>query len=143
MVLILASLTSIAMKRSVKRILILIPVIIIVILGGLLTYVKTALPDVGPAPDIKVAGTPEQIERGRYLTNHVALCIECHSTRDFNVFSGLHNHPHQPLPNNCPADSPYTMHCLNCLATSNHHLLSLHQPVMFLLRTAKYPDPTR
>ncbi|MBK7374785.1 MAG: c-type cytochrome [Ferruginibacter sp.] len=28
------------------------------------------------------------IERGRYLANHVSLCMDCHSQRDFNLFSG-------------------------------------------------------
>jgi len=28
------------------------------------------------------------IERGKYLANHVALCIDCHSQRDYNRFSG-------------------------------------------------------
>lgn len=28
------------------------------------------------------------IDRGRYLAHHVALCMDCHSHRDFNQFSG-------------------------------------------------------
>ena len=28
------------------------------------------------------------VENGRYLANHVAACIHCHSKRDFNQFSG-------------------------------------------------------
>jgi len=28
------------------------------------------------------------VERGRYLANNVSLCIDCHSQRDFNQFSG-------------------------------------------------------
>ncbi|HNU89633.1 MAG TPA: hypothetical protein PKJ94_15140, partial [Ferruginibacter sp.] len=28
------------------------------------------------------------IERGKYLAHHVALCMDCHSHRDFNQFSG-------------------------------------------------------
>jgi mono/diheme cytochrome c family protein len=47
------------------------------------------LPNVGPAPEnYTVAGTPEKIARGKYFANHVMLCIDCHSKRDFSLFSG-------------------------------------------------------
>jgi mono/diheme cytochrome c family protein len=62
--------------------------LIIIAVGGLLTYVKLALPNVGPAPDMKVAMTPENIERGRYLANCVTVCMDCHSSRDWTKFSG-------------------------------------------------------
>lgn len=45
-------------------------------------------PDAGPAPDLRVEATPERIERGRYLANHVTVCLDCHSTRDWSYFSG-------------------------------------------------------
>jgi hypothetical protein len=54
----------------------------------LLTYVKTMLPAVGNPPDMKVAMSSENIERGHYLANHVMVCMDCHSTRDWNLFSG-------------------------------------------------------
>ncbi|HWA33709.1 MAG TPA: hypothetical protein VG737_06245, partial [Cyclobacteriaceae bacterium] len=59
-----------------------------IIIAGILTYIKTALPDVGPATEIKIDVTPERIERGRYLANHVSVCMDCHSKRDFSKFSG-------------------------------------------------------
>jgi mono/diheme cytochrome c family protein len=34
-----------------------------------------------PAPEIGIL-PPANIEHGRYLAEHVAMCIECHSTRD-------------------------------------------------------------
>jgi mono/diheme cytochrome c family protein len=46
------------------------------------------LPDVGAAPDLKVELTPERIQRGEYLANHVTICIDCHSHRDWTRFSG-------------------------------------------------------
>lgn len=61
---------------------------IVLIISILLVYVKKALPNVGDAPDIKIAYTPEKIERGKYLANYVAVCTDCHSTRDWNRFSG-------------------------------------------------------
>lgn len=63
-------------------------VIVIISIAGLLVYVKTMLPNVGPAPELKVEMTKEKIERGKYLANHVMLCMDCHSTRDWNLFSG-------------------------------------------------------
>lgn len=61
--------------------------IIVLIMTGLLAYIKFALPDVGPAPELKIEITPEKIERGNYLANHVMLCMDCHSTRDWSSFS--------------------------------------------------------
>lgn len=61
--------------------------VVALIIIGILSYVKFALPDVGPAPDLKIEITSEKIERGNYLANHVMLCMDCHSTRDWNSFS--------------------------------------------------------
>ncbi|QOI97604.1 MAG: c-type cytochrome [Flammeovirgaceae bacterium] len=58
------------------------------LLIALLTYVKTMLPDVGPPPDLKIQTTTEMVERGKYLAHHVMLCMDCHSTRDWQTFSG-------------------------------------------------------
>ena len=76
------------MKRKFLRILLVLFLLILVGIGGLLAYVKMALPAVGPAPDLKVEATPERIERGKYLANHVMLCIDCHSERNWGLFSG-------------------------------------------------------
>jgi mono/diheme cytochrome c family protein len=43
-----------------------------------------ALHPAEPAP----AASPEQIERGRYLTSAVTLCIDCHSQRDYSQLGG-------------------------------------------------------
>lgn len=61
-------------------------VILLAFAGGI--YLKTALPNVGDAPIVKVALTQERIERGKYLANHVAACMDCHSTRDWSLYSG-------------------------------------------------------
>jgi hypothetical protein len=63
-------------------------VVLIVAVAGAMTYVKTMLPDVGPAPDLTVEITPERLERGAYLANHVMLCMDCHAVRDFSQFAG-------------------------------------------------------
>jgi len=45
---------------------------------ALVGLAKFYAPRSDPAPDLKVAGTPQQVERGHYLAN--SLCVECHST---------------------------------------------------------------
>ncbi|WOK08474.1 c-type cytochrome [Imperialibacter roseus] len=75
------------MNKILKVTIIVISLLILIIASGL-SYLKFALPDVGPAPEISVEGTEQQIERGRYLANHVSVCIDCHSTRDWSKFAG-------------------------------------------------------
>jgi len=48
--------------------------------------VKFLAPPTTPVPDLKVAGTPQQVERGRYIVN--ALCVECHSVSHELPLSG-------------------------------------------------------
>ncbi len=62
--------------------------IIVIIAVLILSYVKFLLPNVGAAPNLKVEITPERIERGEYLANHVSVCMDCHSMRDWSRFSG-------------------------------------------------------
>ena len=35
-----------------------------------------------------VKSTPERLARGKYLVEHVAVCLDCHSKRDWDKFSG-------------------------------------------------------
>lgn len=75
------------MKKFMKisgRIVMVLLLIIICIVG----YIKIALPNVGEAPVLTIERTPERIARGEYLANHVTVCIDCHSTRDWSRFSG-------------------------------------------------------
>ncbi len=76
------------MKRKILRIIFILVLLLLVGIGALLAYVKTALPNVGPAPDLKVEATPDRIERGKYLANYVMVCIDCHSVRDWSIFAG-------------------------------------------------------
>lgn len=75
------------MKKIGKVTLWLIIVVLVLIVSAL-SYVKFGLPNVGIAPKMKVEITPQRIERGKYLANHVTLCIDCHSKRDWSRFSG-------------------------------------------------------
>lgn len=70
-----------------KKVIIVIAVLIAIVIGSV-CYLKFALPDVDKAPDLKVELTPERIRHGDYLANHVAACMDCHSTRDWSRFSG-------------------------------------------------------
>lgn len=74
-------------KKTIKITLITFSVLAVAILA-LGSYVKFALPNVGLAPELTIEATPERIARGKYLANSVALCMDCHSQRDFTKFSG-------------------------------------------------------
>lgn len=52
-----------------------------------LVYLKAALPSVGDAPNIKVEADSALLKRGEYLANHVMVCMDCHSKRDWTLFS--------------------------------------------------------
>jgi mono/diheme cytochrome c family protein len=75
------------MKKFLKLAVIVIG-IIVVIIAGLLMYVKVALPgaNVAAASDVKFEYTPERVARGKYLANNVTMCIDCHSKRDYSKF---------------------------------------------------------
>lgn len=70
-----------------KKVLITLLVIIVIVIVGGLSYIKFALPNVGAPEQITIKATPENIQRGAYLANHVTVCMDCHSTRDWNKFS--------------------------------------------------------
>lgn len=72
------------MKRVLK-ITVYVVLALVVVVIGVVGYVTTALPNVGDAPDITVEITPERLARGKYLANHVTLCMDCHSERDWDL----------------------------------------------------------
>lgn len=74
------------MKKALKIVGWLLVTVVIIIVA-LLTFVKTALPNVGEAEELTIEYTPERIERGRYLANAVTVCMDCHSTRNWSKFS--------------------------------------------------------
>jgi mono/diheme cytochrome c family protein len=74
--------------KKIFKIIGLLVLLMIVVVGGLMSYVRLGLPDVGEAPEIQVEATPERIARGKYLATSVTLCVDCHSTRDFTKFAG-------------------------------------------------------
>ncbi len=72
------------MVKWIKRIL---AVLVIVIAAGL-AYIRLVLPNVGKPENLVITATPEMVARGAYLANHVTVCIDCHSKRDWSKFSG-------------------------------------------------------
>lgn len=75
------------MKKFLKILGILV-ILLVVVAVGFSFYIKSAFPKVSPAPELKVEVTPERVKRGEYLANHVTVCMDCHSTRDWSKFSG-------------------------------------------------------
>ncbi|MCU0403194.1 MAG: cytochrome C [Chitinophagaceae bacterium] len=75
------------MKKILKALGIIILVIVAIGAGGFI-YMNSAFPKAEPPSDLKVELTPERIEHGKYLANHVMLCMDCHAERDFSRFSG-------------------------------------------------------
>jgi mono/diheme cytochrome c family protein len=75
------------MNRYLK-IFLMIVAIITFVLVVILSVLNFKYPAVGEAPQIKIELTPARIERGKYLANHVAVCVDCHSQRDWNRFAG-------------------------------------------------------
>lgn len=53
-----------------------------------IAYVSFVLPRVDDAPYLTVERTPQRIERGKYLANNVAVCMDCHSTREWDKYAG-------------------------------------------------------
>jgi cytochrome c553 len=61
---------------------------IILIFSGLILWIVYAKPNIKSPVDLKVEITDSRVERGKYLANNVTVCMDCHSKRDWNRFSG-------------------------------------------------------
>lgn len=60
----------------------------LVLIGFLgFAYFSYSYPKINPPSDIKIELTKERLERGKYLFNNVAICADCHSTRDVTKFT--------------------------------------------------------
>lgn len=71
----------------IKRLLLALVLLVAIVAGSGLAYVFLALPDVPPSENVRIDATPERIARGEYLFNHVAMCADCHSTRDWSKYA--------------------------------------------------------
>ncbi len=61
---------------------------LLVLIGAGLIYFVFSYPKSEPASNIKIELTTERIKRGEYLANHVTPCFYCHSTPNYNYYSG-------------------------------------------------------
>ncbi len=75
------------MKRFLKIVGVFLGIVVLLV-AAFLAYFFAKYPDAGEAPQLKVEATPDRLARGEYLANHVTVCIDCHSTRDWKYFSG-------------------------------------------------------
>jgi hypothetical protein len=60
---------------------------LVVVAGTGYGYLQLRYPIVAPPSALKVAGTPDQLARGDYLTHHVVGCTDCHGERDWTKYS--------------------------------------------------------
>jgi hypothetical protein len=74
-------------KKTIWKILGIFGIAVILVIAAGLLYVLYYLPHI-PLTGLKVQSSPERVENGKYLANHLMVCIDCHSTREWNMFSG-------------------------------------------------------
>lgn len=72
----------------IRRIFLALAALLVLATGGFFAWFGWVLPRDIPVAEVRLPATPEAIERGRYLAHHVAVCVDCHSTRDWRFFSG-------------------------------------------------------
>lgn len=62
--------------------------LVVVIVLVIVITVNFFMPRQRPAADVQVKITPELLARGTYLVENVLLCNDCHSERDWTLYSG-------------------------------------------------------
>jgi len=75
------------MKKFKKWALIIV-IALLVVIAATLSYITMALPDVGKPENITINYTPQRIAHGKYLANHITVCMDCHSSHDWTKFTG-------------------------------------------------------
>jgi mono/diheme cytochrome c family protein len=73
--------------RIVWKLLITFVALVALVVGGGLAYLYTQYPNVPAAEAVTVPRTPERVERGKYLAEHVTGCVVCHAERDWTSFA--------------------------------------------------------
>lgn len=60
----------------------------LVVLGGVgITYLAMKKPAQRPPPEVKIQANAAMVERGKYLAESVADCVECHSDHEMDKFA--------------------------------------------------------
>ena len=57
---------------------------VVVLAAAVLTFLTMKKPAMRPAEDVRVVSDAATLERGRYLVEHVADCLGCHSDHEWN-----------------------------------------------------------
>jgi cytochrome c2 len=70
--------------KSTTKLLIYAVIFILMVFAGILAYIDLLMPNVGKPEHITIQATPQRVARGAYLANHVCLCMDCHSARDWS-----------------------------------------------------------
>ena len=74
-------------KNKILKVITFIVLAIVLSASSIAGYVYFALPANEPVAPLKIEATPARLARGEYLATHVAVCVDCHSTRDYSIFS--------------------------------------------------------
>lgn len=74
------------MKKIIKYLIYAVTAIVFLLIITL-TYISTAFPNVGEAAEMEILSDNDKIARGKYLAWNVMMCADCHSQRDFSIFS--------------------------------------------------------
>lgn len=72
----------------IVKIILLVLIFSLVAIAGYVGYVKWALPDIALRKEVKIPIDSASIAHGKYLANSVAVCIDCHSQRDWSKLAG-------------------------------------------------------
>ena len=75
-------------KNKILKVITFIVLAIVLSASTIAGYVYFALPSNEPVAALEIESTPARLARGEYLATHVAVCVDCHSTRDWSVYSG-------------------------------------------------------
>ncbi len=74
--------------KTVKKVGVTVLGILLLIVSSVLFTLFVFFPRVDSPPEIKISVTPERINRGEYLANAVSVCMDCHSKRNWEEYSG-------------------------------------------------------
>ena len=60
--------------------------VVIMFAAGIVAFLMLGFPKVSEAQQMTVEITDERVERGKYLANHVTVCMDCHAQRDWTRY---------------------------------------------------------
>lgn len=76
------------LMMRVVRIFFLVIIFSLLAVAGYVAYVKWTMPDIALEKNIKIPSDSVSIANGRYLANSIAVCMDCHSERDWTKLTG-------------------------------------------------------